>query len=97
MRENNLTKREARAFLKEITKNISFYQMEKIKKAHKQKAENIVKSIDPDDFLFIALHLQTGHKIWTCDKVLSNGLKEKGYDICVTTQEIKAKIFKPEE
>jgi len=38
--------------------------------------------------------LEKGHKIWTCDAKLSNGLKEKGYDICVTTKEIKAKTYK---
>ena len=32
--------------------------------------------------------------IWTGDKILMNGLKEKGYDICVTTKEIKTKTYK---
>jgi len=58
------------------------------------KAAEVAKDIDPDDYLFIALHLEKGHKIWTCDAKLSNGLKEKGYDICVTTKEIKTKTYK---
>ena len=47
-----------------------------------------------DDFPFIALHLEKGHKIWTCDFKLINGLKEMGYDICVTTKDIKEKCYK---
>jgi len=38
--------------------------------------------------------LQYKHKIWTGDKVLINGLKEKGLDICVTTEELILKRYK---
>jgi hypothetical protein len=42
----------------------------------------------------VALHLFKKHKIWTGDKVLINGLQSKGYDICVTTTELKTKMYK---
>jgi len=38
--------------------------------------------------------LQYKHKIWTGDKVLINELKEKGLDICVTTEELILKRYK---
>lgn len=37
---------------------------------------------------------QKGHKIWSCDFKLINGLKEMAYDICVTTKDIKEKRYK---
>jgi len=58
------------------------------------KSFEIVKDIDEWDVYFVALHFQTGHKIWTGDKILINGLKEKGYNICVTTDDLKSKLYK---
>lgn len=97
MERNNLTKKKALDILKEATKNITFYDLEEIKKKNREKAAEIAKDIDPDDYLFIALHFETGHKIWTCDAKLANGLKEKGYDMCITTNEIREKTYKKKE
>nr|WP_314247458.1 PIN domain-containing protein [Capnocytophaga leadbetteri] len=94
MEKNNLTKKQANKLLKEFTEHITFYNLEEIEKKNRTKAAEIAKDIDPDDYLFIALHFQKGHKIWTCDAKLAEGLKEKGYDICVTTQQLKEKIYK---
>ena len=58
------------------------------------KSFEIVKDIDEWDVYFVALYFQTGHKIWTGDKILINGLKEKGYNICVTTDDLKSKLYK---
>ena len=74
--------------------NITFYQVDNISKRYVTQAQKIVENIDPDDYPFVALHLEQGHKIWTCDAKLAEGLKEKGYDICVTTQQLKEKIYK---
>ena len=97
MERNHLTKKKALDILKEATKNITFYDLEEIKKKNREKAAEIAKDIDPDDYLFIALHFETGHKIWTCDAKLANGLKEKGYDMCITTNEIREKTYKKKE
>jgi len=97
MEDNDLTKRQARALLKEFTKNITFYKVEDIPQKHINKAQKIVKDIDPDDYPFVALHLEQAHKIWTCDNVLSKGLKEKGYDICISTQELKKRTYKKQK
>lgn len=34
------------------------------------------------------------YKIWTGDNALANALKEKGYDICITTTELRHKLYK---
>ena len=94
MKDNLLTKRKANALLKEFTQNIAFYELKDIKKQNRDKASKIAKNIDPDDYLFIALHFEKGHKIWTCDNILSKRLKEMGYDICISTQELKTNIYK---
>lgn len=94
LKNTKLTKKQAKALLKDFTQNITFFKLDDIPQRNIEKAQRIVESIDPDDYPFVALHLEKGHKIWTCDAKLSNGLKEKGYDICVTTKEIKAKTYK---
>ncbi|WP_432672853.1 PIN domain-containing protein [Flavobacterium sp. SM2513] len=58
------------------------------------QAIEIVKDIDIDDAFFVALHLFKKHKIWTSDKALVKGLESKGYKICVTTSELKLKLYK---
>lgn len=57
------------------------------------KAYQVVRDIDPEDVFFVALHFFIKHKIWTSDKILINGLKSKGYDICITTEELKQKLY----
>ncbi len=94
MENNRITKRKALEILKNITKNITFYNLEDIEPKNKEKAFRIAKDIDIDDYLFIALHFETGHKIWTCDTKLIDGLKEKGYDICITTAKIREKTYR---
>lgn len=88
------SKTEINSILKNITKNVKFYSADDIGNDVFHKAYRIMKEIDPDDTPFLALYFHTGHKIWTGDKILINGLKSKGYDICITTEELKAKLYK---
>ena len=63
MEDNNLTKLQAHNLLKEFTKNIVFYRVDDISKKYIDRAQKIVKNIDPDDYPFIALHLQKGQSL----------------------------------
>ena len=94
MKNNNLTKKQATALLKEFIQNITFFKVDDIPQKYLDKAEEIAQFVDPDDYPFIAHHLEKRHKIWTCDFELIKGLKEMGYDICVTTKDLKAKCYK---
>lgn len=58
------------------------------------EAASIVNGIDRDDFIFVALGRHKKCRIWTGDKVLINGLLKKGYDMCITTAELKSKLYK---
>ena len=86
-------------FEEEITENIEEKLMNAVnieeKKLSEIKAEEIAKFVDPDDYPFIALHLQVNHKIWTSDKILVNGLTEKGYgNFFISTEELKTHLYK---
>jgi predicted nucleic acid-binding protein len=53
-----------------------------------KRAEKLSHSIDPDDTAFIAITDYTRSKLWTGDKSLINGLKAKGYDRVISTNEL---------
>jgi predicted nucleic acid-binding protein len=88
------SKRQILSELNEITAGIELYKVQKIPKEHIRKAAETVKDIDIDDTFFVALHLYQKHKIWTGDLQLIDGLKKKGYDICITTAEIRKSLYK---
>jgi len=73
---------------------ITFISVTSVPKKHRDDAAEIVKDIDIDDAPFVSLHFYKKHKLWTGDKALINGLKAKGYDICVTTAELRQKLYK---
>ncbi|MDR2204704.1 MAG: PIN domain nuclease [Flavobacteriaceae bacterium] len=91
------TKKSRKEKLNELTMllaKISIINMEDIPKKDVVQAYKIVRDIDLEDLAFVALHLYTKHKIWTTDIQLQNGLKAKGYDICITTTELKKSLYK---
>ncbi|MDO4225774.1 MAG: PIN domain-containing protein [Bergeyella zoohelcum] len=92
--DTSSNKKELTKILKNITKNVTFYNEDYISAENLLKALELAKDIDIDDTPFIALHLQSGHKLWTGDLTLANGLKKKGYDICITTNELKNYRYK---
>jgi len=89
-----LSVRELFAEFNYYKKRISFIETDNIPPKHAKTAYEIVKDIDADDADFIALHF-TKHKLWTGDKKLIKGLLAKGYDICITTAQLKEKLYKP--
>lgn len=53
------------------------------------EAENLLEGIDNKDVPFLALSIYTKNYLWTGDKKLYNGLKNKGYNFVITTNELK--------
>ena len=94
--KNQKTKRQLLADFKELLEGVTIVNIKKeVQKSNIQKAELITENIDYDDYPFIALHLEVKHKIWTSDKILVNGLSEKGYgDFFISTEELKAHLYK---
>ena len=90
----SVNKKEVLARLNILLGKIEIIDVDKIPKEKVFQAIEIVKDIDIDDAFFVALHLFKKHKIWTSDKVLIKGLEQKGFKICVTTSELKLKLYK---
>lgn len=88
------TKKDINDRLNKALEKIKIINLETISKEHITKSLEIVKDIDIDDYVFVALYLYKKHKIWTGDRKLINGLLKKGYDICITTSQLKAYIYK---
>jgi len=51
-------------------------------------AEALTIDIDPDDISFVALSIFLDAYLWTGDKSLYNGLKNKGYNSVLSTFEL---------
>ena len=86
---------------KDLKAELAFYKSiikiydKKVTKKDLEKAEKLVKDIDPEDVFFIALHLHTGHKIWSGDEKLKKGLTAKGYGhFFISTEELRAHLYK---
>jgi predicted nucleic acid-binding protein len=91
---SDLTKKEVQAELTFYFKRIKFIDISNIPKKYILEAFDIVADIDPDDVFFVALSRFKKHRLWTSDKVLIKGLEKKGYNICITTKEIKSNLYK---
>ena len=71
-----------------ILSKLSFIDDVLISDESLNQAIELVKNIDINDALFVALSIQTESILWTGDKKLYNGLKLKGYDEIMLTDEI---------
>ena len=60
------------------------------------KAIELVSDIDENDSMFIALNNHLHSVLWTGDKRLANGLKNKGYNRIITTDELYDKFLEKE-
>lgn len=59
-------------------------------------AYKLTFDIDEEDTLFVALTNHLKSKLWTGDKILQNGLKNKGYSRFITTSELYDIFIKKE-
>ncbi len=71
-----------------VYNNINFIDEEQIPKIFRLRAYNIVKDIDLNDIVFVALNEYQDAILWTGDKVLIKGLRQNGYKKVITTNEI---------
>ena len=54
-----------------------------------QQTENIMKGLDPKDFLFVAVTIYFDGLLWTGDLKLAYGLKRRGFNSIIITPELK--------
>ena len=95
---SDLTQKQLKEELKYYKTRIKLSYVSEIPTSTLLKAHALVDDIDEDDTFFIALHLHTGHKIWSGDEKLKKGLTAKGYGHFFTsTEELKKHLYKKEE
>jgi hypothetical protein len=97
--KNSKTEKQLLADFKKLLKGITILNVDEVvKKVNADKAKEITNDIDYNDYPFVALHLEIKHKIWTSDKILKNGLTEKGYaHFFITTQELSKHLYKKKQ
>ncbi|MGN6195823.1 MAG: PIN domain-containing protein [Ginsengibacter sp.] len=71
-----------------VTQKITFIDERVITKELLIKTEIQLKTIDPNDTVFVALTKQLDGKLWTGDMQLYNGLKAKRFKDIILTSEL---------
>ena len=62
-----------------------------------KRAEELCKSIDIDDTIFVAVAEFTKGKLWTGDMKLIKGLSDKGYKLLIQTEELYQNFIEKEK
>jgi predicted nucleic acid-binding protein len=75
------------------TKKIRFINSSLVPEKTLRRAEKILTDIDLDDTEYLALSFHLNAKLWTGDIQLINGLKRKGIDITITTEELYSQFI----
>ncbi len=52
------------------------------------KASDLTRGVDEDDTPFVALAITLNTPLWTGDRKLASGLRDKGFQLVITTPEI---------
>jgi predicted nucleic acid-binding protein len=86
---SGLTEEELNFLIRTILKKIDMIDFETIPHATWVRASELTKGVDEFDMPFIALSLEMGSPLWTGDKKLVKGLKERGVDWIFNTETIK--------
>ncbi len=71
-----------------VTQNIKFISEFQISNKDWKVADELTKDVDSDDMIFVALTSYLEATLWTGDKKLRTGLKNKGYEPVMNTQEL---------
>jgi len=71
-----------------LTKKIDFIDETLISEDTLKKAYKYTSSVDPKDTYYVALALQMKLKIWTGDKKLIKGIRDKGFKNILDTKEL---------
>lgn len=71
-----------------IYKQINFIDEALIPRKSRVYAYDLVKDVDENDTVFVALTDYLNSVLWTGDKVLINGLRQKGFNRVLSTNEM---------
>lgn len=85
---SGFTNQQFRQSFQSITNRITFVDEILISDKDLNKAIALVADIDENDALFVALTNHLNGKLWTGDKKLTSGLKQKGFPKTISTTEL---------
>ena len=71
-----------------VYKNIDFIDERQIPKKFRLRGYELTKDVDVKDFVFVSLNEYNRSVLWTGDKKLINGLRKKGYQNIIATEEL---------
>ncbi len=91
---SGLNNKELNIRLDELKDKIIFIEVVEIPKKYIKEGKIIVEGIDENDYVFVAINRYLKHKLWTGDIELIKGLEQKGYKICVRTDDLIDKLYK---
>lgn len=77
-----------------ITNKIRFIDANLIPSSVLISTQDLLNEIDIDDTEFVALTSHMHGRFWSGDKVLQNGLKQKGWNKFISTNELYSMIHK---
>lgn len=80
LKHSKLSETELYELMYRIFNRIKFVNEYAISRDSKTKAYELCKGVDEDDTPIIALAIELDGEVWTGDKVLVEGLKEKGFN-----------------
>lgn len=80
IKSSQLTNDQVIELLHLCLRRVNFFKEDKISKQHWKEAYQLCREIDEDDTLFVALTLELDGLLWTGDKKLITGLRERGFD-----------------
>ena len=75
-----------------IYQRIMFVSPDEIDAAIWQQAYQLCHDVDENDTPFVALTLHLNGELWTGDRKLSNGLRQKGFSQIISTGEVNKLI-----
>ncbi len=93
LKYSKLTESELLEQVYNLLKNVTLINESQIPKEVWKKSFELTKDVDENDTAFVALTEYTDGKLWTLDKKLSKGLKNKGYTKIIGTKELKEKAL----
>ena len=90
---SKLTSKEIERAKTELFKYINTISLNIIPQNIWQEAEALTFDIDPDDISFVALSIFLNAYLWTGDKILYNGLQNKGFDKVILTSTLRKILY----
>jgi predicted nucleic acid-binding protein len=88
MKAAKLTKKQLLEAEYRIISQVELISEELIKKSSWEYAYELTKDIDEDDTPFVALTIELNGSLWTGDKKLINGLRNKGWNSAYSTSDM---------